>query len=96
MAKKLVIYLDPSDRKRKSSPKEKVVEGVFLLHHRKVIEYSELFDHCSHCLEPLEYSEEYDSTYCPECNQWSEEPCEDDECEYCAHRPPRPFWTDRL
>lgn len=96
MAKKLYMYLNPLFRKKSDSPfKEKVVEGVFLLQNRKVIEYSEMFDHCSHCLEPLVYSELYDSTYCTECNQWSEEPCEDEDCEYCSKRPPRPLWTDQ-
>ena len=42
------------------------------------------------CQETKSYSEEHDCFYCKPCNKWLEEKCDDEECEYCRGRPPRP------
>ena len=42
------------------------------------------------CQETKLYSEEHDCFYCKPCNKWLEEKCDDEECEYCCGRPPKP------
>ena len=42
------------------------------------------------CQTPKLYSEEHDCFYCKPCNKWLEEKCDDEECEYCWTRPPKP------
>jgi len=36
------------------------------------------------------FSQEHDVYYCHPCNKWLEEKCDDEECEYCRARPPKP------
>ena len=38
-----------------------------------------------------DYSEEYDSFYCPDCNRWLDEKCADPNCEFCSVRPDKPI-----
>ncbi|KXH80092.1 hypothetical protein AU377_10175 [Sporosarcina sp. HYO08] len=68
----------------------KTIEGTFLLKNGKMIERSELFNHCHVCLEKLHYHDEYDSLYCKVCDEWREESCSDPTCEYCLGRPEKP------
>jgi len=42
------------------------------------------------CEATRQYSEEYDSYYCRECNVWLESRCNDPECEFCPSRPELP------
>ena len=44
---------------------------------------------CSCTTEAL-YSEEFDTYYCKECDQWTEDKCDDATCEYCTNRPEKP------
>jgi len=46
---------------------------------------------CPHCGLPATRSEEHDAYYCPACNQWLENKCDDPACEFCAGRPERPL-----
>jgi len=39
------------------------------------------------CQLPKSYSEEYDCYFCKSCNTWSEDKCDDINCEYCINRP---------
>ena len=39
----------------------------------------------------IEYSEEYDSDYDVEANEWLEKKCSDPNCEFCKNRPERPL-----
>ena len=39
----------------------------------------------------MEYSKEYDSEYCPDCNEWLIGKCTDPTCEFCSKRPARPM-----
>lgn len=49
-------------------------------------------DHgCLDCNGPTIYSYDFDSIFCPECNEWKESSCEDPECEYCSNRPANPI-----
>jgi hypothetical protein len=37
-----------------------------------------------------DYSDDYDSYYCGECDVWAEAACGDKRCTYCATRPTKP------
>jgi len=37
------------------------------------------------------YSEQYDAYYCETCNKWTEDKCDDPECEFCLARPATPM-----
>lgn len=43
---------------------------------------------CSH--PAVEYSDKYDSYYCPACDVWTERACSDPSCSFCSKRPVRP------
>jgi hypothetical protein len=45
---------------------------------------------CSVC-GSIEYNEDYDAYYCPNCNKWLEDECGDPECEFCSGRPEKPL-----
>lgn len=102
MGEKKVFYLDPNDREWTinsfeesldfidDNDESKTIEGIFLLKNRKMIERSELLNHCVVCLEKLHYQDEYDSVYCKTCDEWREESCADPTCEYCLARPEKP------
>lgn len=42
------------------------------------------------CNDTKEYSEQFDTYYCKECNKWLESTCEDPTCEFCKKRPQQP------
>lgn len=42
------------------------------------------------CSTPLLYCDAADAEFCPVCDEWSEGPCNDPTCGYCAARAPRP------
>jgi hypothetical protein len=42
------------------------------------------------CNETKQYSEQYDTYYCRECNKWLEDICNDRECLFCNTRPLKP------
>ena len=42
------------------------------------------------CQVPKKYSDQYDCYYCEPCNIWSEDKCNDPECEFCNLRPVTP------
>lgn len=46
---------------------------------------------CDMCGNLTDYSEKYDSWYCPDCNIWCEVACSDPNCEYCKDRPETPI-----
>lgn len=52
-------------------------------------------DICS-CNSKKEYSEQYDCYYCQPCNKWTEDKCDDVECEFCSIRPNTPLADDIL
>jgi hypothetical protein len=47
--------------------------------------------YCILCNTERCYAERYDSHYCPHCNIWLENKCEDESCEYCKDRPEIPL-----
>ena len=49
---------------------------------------------CKECDTSLEYNQEYDSHYCPVCNIWAEETCDDKHCKFCKDRPEKPMDKD--
>lgn len=89
LGRSMMLFLDPEIRKYKNKQKE--VEGIFLLIHKRVIEWGELGDYCHDCFNPLSYDESFDACYCSSCNEWREEACEDPTCIYCDVRPKRPL-----
>ena len=46
---------------------------------------------CENCNNELIYSAFHDSYYCPQCNEWAEDVCEDEHCEFCKERPRKPI-----
>jgi len=46
---------------------------------------------CSTCKSDLDYSDDFDAYFCPNCNEWAESKCSDPSCSYCATRPDRPL-----
>ena len=40
---------------------------------------------------PIAYSEEYDTYYNEETNEWVEDKCDDPTCEFCVNRPDKPL-----
>ncbi|CAM3092393.1 hypothetical protein FITA111629_03065 [Filibacter tadaridae] len=69
---------------------KKEIEGTFYVKNGKICEWSELPNHCKKCLDPLDYNDEFDSVFCPSCNEWREASCSDPTCEYCLARPAKP------
>lgn len=48
---------------------------------------------CKKCNNNLIHSEEYDTFFCPKCNEWGEAKCNDPNCEFCQKRPDKPLGT---
>jgi len=46
---------------------------------------------CSKCKNSLVYYEDFDTYFCPKCNEWNEKKCSDPECDYCVNRPEKPL-----
>ena len=46
---------------------------------------------CSTCQSSFLRDETFDSYFCPSCNKWQEETCDDGNCKYCKNRPERPL-----
>lgn len=103
MGKKMVLFLDPDERKwtmedlglswetiEQLSEGRKEIEGTFLMSDGKIRKWSEVANHCKVCLDPLAYNDEHDSIYCPTCDEWREPSCADPYCEYCLARPKKP------
>lgn len=42
-------------------------------------------------IKPIAYSEEYDTYYNEETNEWIEDKCDDPNCEFCINRPDKPL-----
>jgi predicted RNA-binding Zn-ribbon protein involved in translation (DUF1610 family) len=49
---------------------------------------SEMMGKCGH---RLDYSEKYDSYFCPVCNIWTEKKCSDENCVFCKDKPDKPL-----
>lgn len=47
--------------------------------------------HCPQCHTPQVYNQEYDACFCPACNHWLEEVCDDPACSSCSKRPAKPL-----
>jgi len=46
---------------------------------------------------PTQYIKKYDAYYCFLCEEWAEDVCSDEECEFCSDRPdklPLYVWND--
>lgn len=50
-----------------------------------------LKERCPICNNRLIYNDKYDCNFCPECNEWSTQKCQDPECCYCRTRPETPL-----
>lgn len=46
---------------------------------------------CCTAVNKKKYSDEYDSFYCEEHNEWLEDTCTDTDCDYCKDRPEKPL-----
>lgn len=42
------------------------------------------------CGEHKCYSDKYDAYYCKTCDEWLEQKCNDEDCEFCSIRPDKP------
>jgi len=45
---------------------------------------------CPKCGEQGDYSDFHDSWFCAVCDEWLDEKCADQECEFCQIRPTMP------
>lgn len=45
---------------------------------------------CTKCFEYPVYNERYDAYYCPACDKWQDNACDDSTCFYCVGRPDKP------
>ncbi len=45
---------------------------------------------CLDCGAERQYNYTHDTYFCSTCNKWLEETCDDEECEFCWGRPPKP------
>lgn len=48
-------------------------------------------DYCQNCRHELILYEDYDSEFCPECNEWTVSCCGEGDCMFCKDRPDKPF-----
>lgn len=46
---------------------------------------------CDECGATLVYHEQFDGTFCPQCNVWVSSKCCDPACCYCPNMPDRPL-----
>ncbi|MCZ2258935.1 hypothetical protein [Sporosarcina sp. G11-34] len=103
MGKKKYFYMDPNERKWTMKDfgfdwglpdepllKRKEIEGTFLMKNGKILKLHELSTHCEECLDPLGYNDEHDSLFCPACDEWRQDLCQDPNCEDCLGRPAKP------
>ena len=42
---------------------------------------------CPTCKVQIKYEEVFDAFYCPECKEWLNDKCSDEECFFCKNRP---------
>lgn len=55
------------------------------------IEFKKMFScNCDACGILTDYNEKYDAWFCPICNTWAEEKCNDPDCGFCGERPDTP------
>ncbi|MBB4826321.1 hypothetical protein HNO89_003580 [Sporosarcina luteola] len=47
--------------------------------------------YCSTCNFNLIYYDDFDTYFCPKCNNWLESKCNDPNCKYCCNRPEKPL-----
>lgn len=88
----LFFYLDADakqSRTEQSTKRKNQLEGIFLLNNDKIRRWEELKTHCIHCLDPLQYCDEFDASYCSCCDEWRETICDPD-CQTCQARPAKP------
>lgn len=45
---------------------------------------------CPHCGKRTSFNCQFDAYYCPNCDIWVEEKCDNPNCEYCSNRPDKP------
>ena len=45
---------------------------------------------CYKCRTVAAYDGLFDAQFCPQCNEWLEDTCDDPECSYCRYRPETP------
>lgn len=45
---------------------------------------------CDMCGGRLEFDADFDAQYCPQCDEWRDEPCGRKRCEFCGNRPLTP------
>ncbi|PEI69765.1 hypothetical protein [Bacillus toyonensis] len=48
-------------------------------------------DYCKNCGHEIILYEDYDSKFCPECNEWTVSCCGDEDCMFCKDRPAKPL-----
>ncbi len=94
MNSKMNFFLDPKKRVvQKSSIMnyKQEQQGLYLLANKKFINWMDVHTYCHSCLSKLTFDDEFDASYCSDCNEWREEKCSDITCEYCDKRPKRPL-----
>jgi hypothetical protein len=77
------IFVDEVER-------TKACDGRFYANNRKIVELYQLPNHCVKCLSQLSFNDEFDSTFCADCDEWREASCGDPLCDFCLDRPTKP------
>lgn len=86
--------MNEAKRRRARSLKSSTVDVVELVHMKlqQATPRKHITPRCPKHGPLVRYSEPYDAFYCPACNEWLEKTCADgDVCDYCSHRPARPW-----
>lgn len=52
--------------------------------------------YCHNCGCVEVYYERYDSSICPECNEWKHDKCGDPDCQFCSDRPEKPLEESKV
>ncbi len=98
----MTLYLDPDERMWTmkdlglhgdvlfTAHSRHTIEGTYLLTDDQIVRLEVLQNHCVVCLSSLSYNKAYDAHYCKVCDEWREEACDDEACDYCSTRPDKP------
>ena len=66
-------------------------KGIVIIEKQEIEGFIDESKTCPKCSENQVYYDDYDSFFCPHCNNWLESACNDPSCEFCRSRPKKPL-----
>lgn len=66
-------------------------DGKVIIDHFELYGQIEREKYCSTCKFNLVYYDDFDTYFCPKCNNWIESKCSDPNCKYCPNRTEKPL-----